>query len=81
MTADAAIRIVRKSLQRVHFTHKIKSICREQSTDLHTQVCGVQMIKQNLSLAYFSIGSSLRVQIRNGTHSFSGYRVLYFGLP
>jgi hypothetical protein len=45
------------------------------------KVCGVQMIKQNLSLAYFSIGSSLRVQIQNGTHSFSGYRVLYFGLP
>jgi hypothetical protein len=65
----------------VHFTHKIQYICREQSTDHHTRVCRVQMIKQNLSLSYSSIRSFPRSPrhgiLRFGTPSFARYSVLY----
>jgi hypothetical protein len=81
MTVDAAIRIVSDLCRGVQFTHKIQSICREQSTDRHTRVCGVQMIKQNLSLAYSNIGSFPRSPrhsiLRSSTPSFARYRVLY----
>jgi hypothetical protein len=81
MTTDTAIQIVFDLCRGVHFTHKIQSIYREKSTDRHTRVCGVQIIKQNLSLAYSSIGSFPRSPrqdiLRSGTPSFARYRVLY----
>jgi hypothetical protein len=49
--------------------------------DRHIPVYGVQMIEQNLSLAYSSIGSFPRSPrhgfLRSGTPSFARYRVLY----
>jgi hypothetical protein len=63
MTADAAIRIVWKPLQRgtlypqdsIHLPGEIHG-------SSYTKVCGVQIIKQNLSLAHPSIGSFPRAR-------------------
>jgi hypothetical protein len=57
MTVDAAIRIDLHSAEVVHITHKIRYIRRDQPRIVIHKVCGVRIIKQNLSLAYLSTGT------------------------
>jgi len=82
MTADAAIRIVLKPLQRgtlypqdsIHLPGEIHGFV------IH-KVCGVQIIKQTLSLAHSSIGSFPRARdtdiFRSGVSSSARYRMLH----
>jgi hypothetical protein len=57
MTEDAYIRIDLHSTEAVYFTHKIWYIRREQPRIATRKICGFQIIKQNLLLAYPSIGT------------------------
>jgi hypothetical protein len=48
MTEDSTIRIDLRSVEDVHFTHNIRLIRWDSTTDRHTQVCVVRTIEKSL---------------------------------
>jgi hypothetical protein len=57
MTEDSAIRIELHSAEVVHFTHTIRYIRWDSTTDCHTQVCGVRIIDHSLPSIHLNMGA------------------------
>jgi hypothetical protein len=57
MTEDSAIRIDLHSTEDVHFTHNIRLIRQDSTTDRHIQVWGVRKNEQSLPSIHSSMGA------------------------